>query len=114
MDYKARLMTYRRKNSKCCHTDSLIMTILLEHCTREKQRSVICFLHSAGVKAIDTHRKMKLQCGNVSLPLASKYMIGATNFKTRNFCTKVMMKLSRRYIPKEIFSWGIKALPKRW
>ena len=43
------------------------MAALLEACTREEQRSVICFLGSEGVNPSELHRRMKMQSGDSCL-----------------------------------------------
>ena len=40
------------------------MVAPLATCTKEEQRSVICFLRSEGVKPIDIHRRMEVQYGD--------------------------------------------------
>jgi len=42
-------------------------------CTKEEQRSVICFLSSEGVKPIDIHRRMKVQYGGACLSIQEVY-----------------------------------------
>jgi hypothetical protein len=41
------------------------MAAVLEGCTKEEQRSVICFLASASNKPIKIHHCLKLQYGNM-------------------------------------------------
>jgi len=45
------------------------MAAPLATCTKEKQRSVIRFLSSEGVKPIEIHRRMKVQYGDACLSL---------------------------------------------
>jgi hypothetical protein len=49
------------------------MAAPLEACTKEEQRSVICFLVRKGVKPIEIHHRMELQYGNVRLSLQHLY-----------------------------------------
>ena len=50
-----------------CHSVSIKMAAPLETCTREEQHSVIWFLRGEGVKAIEIHRRMKVQYGDACL-----------------------------------------------
>jgi len=50
------------------------MAAPLATCTKEKQRSVIRFLSSEGVKPIEIHRRMKVQCGDACLSLQKVYV----------------------------------------
>ena len=49
------------------------MAAPLVTCTKEEQRSVICFLSSEGVKPIKIHRRMKVQYGDACLSLQQVY-----------------------------------------
>jgi len=49
------------------------MAAPLATCTKEKQRSVICFLISEGVKPIEIHRRMKVQYCDACLSLQQVY-----------------------------------------
>jgi len=49
------------------------MAAPLETCTKEEQRSVICFLNSEWVKPIEIHRRMKVQYGDACLSLQQVY-----------------------------------------
>ena len=49
------------------------MAAPLEVCTREEQRSVICFLGSEGVNPSEIHRTMKMQYGDAGLSLQQVY-----------------------------------------
>jgi len=55
------------------------MAAPLATCTKEEQRSVICFLSSEGVKPIEIHRRMKVQYCDPCLLLQQVYE------STRNF-----------------------------
>ena len=45
----------------------------LATCTKEEQRSVICFLSSEGVKPVEIHRRMTVQYGDARLSLQQVY-----------------------------------------
>ena len=45
----------------------------LSTCTREKQRSVIRFLNSEGIKPTEIHRRMEVQYGDACLSLQQVY-----------------------------------------
>jgi len=49
------------------------MAAQLATCTKEEQLSVIRFLSSEGVKPIEIHRRMKVQCGDACLSLQQVY-----------------------------------------
>jgi len=49
------------------------MTAPLANCTKEEQRSVIRFLRSEGVKAIEIHGRMEVQYGDACLSLQQVY-----------------------------------------
>jgi len=49
------------------------MAAPLATCTKEEQRSVICFLRSEGVKRIEIHRRMEVQYGDACLSLQQVY-----------------------------------------
>ena len=49
------------------------MVAPLEACTREEQRSVICFLGSEGVNPNEIHGRMKMQYGDACLSLQQVY-----------------------------------------
>jgi len=49
------------------------MTAPLATCTKEEQRSVICFLSSEGEKPTEIHRRMKVQYGDACLSLQQVY-----------------------------------------
>jgi len=40
------------------------MTVPLQQCTKQEQRSVVRFLFSEGVKPIEIHRRMRIQYGD--------------------------------------------------
>ena len=61
-----RKATRRRSNS-------VKMTAPLANCTKEEQRSVIRFLRSEGVKAIEIHGRMEVQYGDACLSLQQIY-----------------------------------------
>jgi hypothetical protein len=62
------------------------MAALLHTCTKEKQRSVIRFLISEGVKQIEIHRRMKVQYGDACL---SQQQVYKWSRKFRNGVTPV-------------------------
>ena len=49
------------------------MAAPLATCTKEEQRSVICFLSSEALKPIEIHRRMNVQYGNACLSLQQVY-----------------------------------------
>ena len=49
------------------------MAATLAICTKEESRSVIRFLSSEGVKPIEIHRRMKVQCVDACLSLQQVY-----------------------------------------
>ena len=49
------------------------MATPLATCTKEEQRSVICFLNSEGLKPIEVRQQMKVQYGDVCLSLQQVY-----------------------------------------
>jgi len=49
------------------------MAASLAACTREEQRFFIRFLSSDGMKPIEIHRRMKVQCGDACLSLQQVY-----------------------------------------
>jgi hypothetical protein len=49
------------------------MAAPLATCTKEEQRSAIRFFSSEGVKAIEIHRRMKVQYGDACLSLQHVY-----------------------------------------
>ena len=49
------------------------MAAPLATCTKEEQRSVICFLRSEGMKPIEIHRRMEVQYGVACLSLQPVY-----------------------------------------
>jgi len=49
------------------------MAAPLATCTKEEQRSVICFLSSEWVKPTEIHRGMKVQYGDACLSLQQVY-----------------------------------------
>jgi len=63
------------------------MAAPLATCTKEEQRSVIRFLSSEGLKHIEIHRRMKVQCGDACLSLhqvyewTGKFMNGISSVK---------------------------------
>ena len=40
------------------------MAVPLQKCTKQKQRSVVRYFFSEGVKTIEIHRRMGIQCGD--------------------------------------------------
>lgn len=54
------------KNSRnvICEIEKALLMALLEHCTREKQRLAIRFLHSEDLKSTNFHERTKVQYGN--------------------------------------------------
>ena len=54
-------------------SSSVKMAARLATCTKEEQRSVICFLSSEGAKPIEIHRRMKVQYGDACLSLQQVY-----------------------------------------
>jgi len=49
------------------------MAAPLATCTKEEQRSVICFLQSEGVKPIEIHQRMEVQYSDACLSLQQVY-----------------------------------------
>jgi len=49
------------------------MAAPLATCTKEEQRSVICFLGSEGMKPSEINRQMKVQYGDACLSLQQVY-----------------------------------------
>jgi len=63
----------RCRNATRRRGSSVKMAAPLVTCTKEEQRSVICFLSSEGVKPIKIHRRMKVQYGDACLSLQKVY-----------------------------------------
>ena len=63
------------------------MAAPLATCTKEEQRSVICFLSSEGVKPIEIHRQMKVQYCDACLSLKQVYEWTSKFMKGISFVT---------------------------
>jgi hypothetical protein len=63
----------RCRNATRRRSSSVKMATPLATCTKEELASVICFLSSEGVKHIEIHRQMKVQCGDACLLLQQVY-----------------------------------------
>ena len=57
-------MAVRCKNATRRRSSNVKKTAPLVTCTKVEQRSVIRFLSSEGVKTIEIHRQMKVECGD--------------------------------------------------
>ena len=57
-------MAVRCGNAKRRRSSSVKLAAPLATCTKEEQHSVIRFLSSEGVKAIEIHRRIKVQYGD--------------------------------------------------
>ena len=66
-------MAVRCRNATRRRSSSVKMAAPLATCTKEEQRSVICFLSSVRVKPIEIHRRMKVQYGDACLSLQQVY-----------------------------------------
>ena len=66
-------MAVRCRNATRRRSSSVNKVAPLTTCTKEKQRSVIRFLSSEGVKPIEIHRRMKVQYGDACLSLQQVY-----------------------------------------
>ena len=62
-------MVVRCRNAIRWCSGSVKMAAPLATCTNEEQRSVIPFLGSKGVKPIEIHRRMKVQCVDACMSL---------------------------------------------
>ena len=63
----------RCTNATRRRSSSVKMAATLATCTKEEQRSVVCFLSSEWVKPIEIHRRMKVQYGDACLSLQQVY-----------------------------------------
>ena len=80
-------MAVRCRNATRRRSSGVKMAAPLATCTKEEQRSVIRFLSSEGLKHIEIHRRMKVQCGDACLSLhqvyewTGKFMNGISSVK---------------------------------
>jgi hypothetical protein len=63
------------------------MAAPLSPCTDEEQRYVIRFLSSEGVKAIEIHRRMKVQYGDACMSLQQVYELTRKFMNGTSFVT---------------------------
>jgi predicted nuclease with RNAse H fold len=83
---------------------------------QKEQRSVIRFLGSEGVKPIEIHRGTKVQYSDAWLSLQQVYE-WTRKFTNGIRSNETMQQVVHEWLrsqPKEFFSRGIQALPKRW